>query len=104
METFKTDFNIEIFNAVTATISQGHFELYKCMKNKHESRACFRKNDLMYIYDNFARNISRKIRYQSDTELTDSQNYANAMSWFNGAIGLLARKGYLALGFKVEVE
>jgi len=93
---------IEHYNAINATISQGHFELYKTMEKKHESGAPFEKSDLLYIYDNFGRNLSKRKMYASDTELTDVQNFANAKSWFEKAIVLLIKKGYLGLNFKIK--
>ncbi len=102
--TLRPDFIIEPFNAITSTIKQGHFVLYKTLKEKHENRVRFKKSDLMYIYDNFGRNVSKRIMYESDTKLTDEQNCRNAMCWFDKAICILIKRGYLGLNFIVKVK
>lgn len=104
MNTLMPDFIIEPFNAINATIKQAHFELYKSLKTKYESGARFEKSDLMYIYDNFGRNVSKRIMYESDTKLTDEQNCRNAKGWFDKALCILIKRGYLGLNFIVKVK
>lgn len=104
METLTPNFIIEPFNVINATIKQSHFELYKTLKEKHESGARFKKTDLMYIYDNFGRNLSKRIRYESDMKITDEQNCRNAMGWFDKAICILIKRGYLGLNFNARVR
>ncbi len=103
MNTLMPDLIIEPYNAITATIKQGHFVLYKTLKEKHENGVRFKKSDLMYIYDNFGRNVSKRIMYESDTKLTDEQNCRNAKGWFDKALVTLIKKGYFKLVFYTKV-
>lgn len=101
MNNLTPNFHVELFNVINATIKQSHFELYKCMRLKGEA---FSLEDLLHVYNNFGRNVSRRVRRNPNEEMTELQNKANAIGWFNNAVVILLKAKYFKIDFNVSID
>lgn len=93
-----------IYNAITATISQGHFELYKYMKLQHSQGLSIENWKIEEIYNNFVRKPFKRVMYASHINKIEMNNKANANRWFMMSFGVLIKKGYFKLRFSRQVE
>jgi hypothetical protein len=88
---------------VDLKITRAQVELYKCMKEKHESNIQFNKEDMLEIYNRFVFSKKRQSDFQR-RRLTEDQVYNNASNWLNNAICRLIRTGYIGLTFEKSLN
>ena len=81
-------------------VTEGQLKLYEMMLDRHNSKSQFTREDIMDVYNKYVCRKERKKYYESDKEPTPEQILHKAELWFERAVVILIKKGYIGLSFK----